>query len=501
MAGPAYILPAPVGGWDTRSALSAMKPDRAVIMDNWVPGSEKVTLRRGSEAHATGMTNDVDTLIPYVATTGTGKLFAVNAGNIYDVSSAGAVGAAAVTGLSNSRWQYCQMTTTGGQFLFCVNGADAPRTYDGSAWAATALSASGLTQANLIWCNTHQRRLWFGMKESLSAWYLAVNSISGTVTEFPLGGLAKKGGYIMAMGTWSRDAGDGPDDAAVFLTSEGEVILYSGTDPASAWSLVGVFSIGKPIGRRCMIKAGADLLMLTQDGVVSAASILTMDRTQVERVALTAQINPTFNASVRDYKSSFGWEPFLYPKGAMLIVNVPQASEYHQYIFNTLTGAPSRFTGLDAKCWALLNDNAYFGTSDGRVVKFDTGTDDDGDNIEGDLLQAFTDFGTPGRVKRFTEVEPIFQSVGNPNAALDMNVDFQIAQPTATAQASAVSSARWGVSKWGIGTWGSDTQIYKGRRGVRGLGRTGALRIRVSDAYSRPSLLATYYYYTLGGAV
>jgi hypothetical protein len=43
------------------------------------------------------------------------------------------------------------------------------------------------------------------------------------------------------------------DDYAAFITSEGQVAVYSGADPASSttWSLVGVFDIGAPIGRRC----------------------------------------------------------------------------------------------------------------------------------------------------------------------------------------------------------------------------------------------------------
>ena len=52
--------------------------------------------------------------------------------------------------------------------------------------------------------------------------------MSGAATEFPLGGIASKGGFIQAMGTWTRDSGAGADDVAVFVTSEGEAILAEG---------------------------------------------------------------------------------------------------------------------------------------------------------------------------------------------------------------------------------------------------------------------------------
>jgi len=493
-------IPAPVGGWNTRDAIADMPDNHAVIMDNWFPDTEKVTLRRGSIEYATGLTGDVETLLEYVPLTGSGKLFACANGDIVDVSDSGAVGAAEVSGLSNDRFQQVQIGTTGGQFLLVMNGEDTPRTYNGSSWANASIT--GPTAASLIWCNLHQRRLWVGEKNSLDAWYLAVNSIAGTATKFPLAGVARRGGYLMGMGTWTRDAGDGQDDVAIFITSEGEVIIYAGTDPASAstWELIGVFQIGKPIGRRCFIKAGADLVIVTQDGFVTAASVLTLDRSQSERVALSAQIDKSVNSAVRDYGSLFGWQPFLYPRGQMLIFNIPQSGEYHQFVFNTLTGAPARFTGLNAICWGLLNDEPFFGVN-GAVHKFDTGTNDDGSAIAGDVLQSFSYFKTPGNNKAFKLVEPIFESVGNPNAALDLNLDFQVKAPTGVASASPVTSATWGVSKWGVGTWGTDGQVYRGWRGVRGIGRAAALRVRVSDTASRPSWVATNYTYVPGGQI
>ncbi|MDA0337242.1 MAG: hypothetical protein O2782_18930 [bacterium] len=490
-----------MGGWDTLNALADMPVQNAVILDNWFPSTDKVTLRKGYTSHATGMSGDVETLLAYTPATGTGVLFAANGGNIFDVTAAGAVGAAVVSGKSNGRWQQTQITSPGGHFLFAVNGTDTPQTYDGSAWADSTIT--GPTIANLIWANNHQRRLWFGEKDSLTAYYLAVNSIAGAATAFPLGGLASLGGYIMAMGTWSRDSGAGADDAAVFLTSEGEAVVYAGTDPASAatWSLVGVFRIGKPIGRRCMIKLGADLVIVTQDGFVAASQILLADRSQAETVAISQQINKAVNDAVQAGSSLFGWQPFIYPKGTMLLFNIPDSSvEAEQFVFNTITRAPCRFTGINAACWALLNDAPYFGgQADGTVYKFDDGFADNNEAIAADALQAFNDFGSPGANKRFTLVEPIFQSNGAPSVALNLNVDYQVRRATAVASTAAETSAKWGISKWGIGLWGSASQTYRGWRGIRGIGRSASLRVRISSSVNQPSWLATNWLITPGG--
>lgn len=490
----------PVGGWDTRNALADMPPQNAIVLDNWFPTTDRVILRRGSAEHASGMSGNVNTLLEYTAPDGSPELFAANGSNIFDVTSSGAVGSAVVTGLSNDQFQQTQITTSGGSFLFAVNGADGARTYNGTTWGTASIT--GPAAANLIWCNLHQRRLWFGEAGSLTAWYLPVNSISGAASSFDLGAVASRGGFLMAMGTWTRDAGDGSDDVAVFLTSEGEAIVYQGTDPANiaTWALIGVFTIGEPIGRRCMIKAGSDLVMITQDGFVSASATLALDRSQTERAAISAQINEAVNVAVRANRASFGWQPIIYPRGQWLLFNVPQAGgQFHQYVFNTITGAPCRFTGMNARCWGMLGDEIYFGTADGTVVKADTGTDDVCCDIEGDALQAFSYFRSPGRYKAFKRVEPVFQSADDPQAALDLNIDFQVKRPTGVPSQSGSGAARWGISRWGIGTWGSPQQIWRGWRSVEGAGRAAGIRVRVNSRTATPSWIATNFLYETGG--
>lgn len=493
--------PPPVGGWDTRNALADMPITNAAVLDNWFPRTDDVQVRKGYAEHASGVGAAVETLLHYEALDGSDEMFACGNTAIYDVTSSGAVGAAAVSGLTNDRWQSTGIGTAGGQFLFCCNGADTPQTYDGSAWANTTLT--GPTVTDVIWCNLHQRRLWLGEVAQLSAWYLAVNSITGAATEFSFAGVAGLGGFVMNMGTWTRDAGDGADDVAVFLTSEGEAILYQGTDPgdAAAWSLVGVFRIGKPIGRRCMIKAGADLIMVTQDGFVAASSILSADRSQADRVAISAQINSAVNTAVKSHGARFGWQPFIYPKGTQLLFNVPQsATTAHQYVFNTITNAPCRFTAIPALCWSLMDDDPYFGASDGKVYKYDSGFTDDGSDIAVDAIQAFSAFKSPQTNKQFTRIKPIFKGLVEPSVAVDVNTDFQVVNTSpAYYTPGSTQTGRWGIGLWGIALWGGENEVFGNWRGVRGYGRTGGLRIRATINASQPSWLATYWMFVPGG--
>lgn len=112
-------LPAPVGGWNARDSLANMAPTDAVTLDNLFPGVSSVSLRGGYAKHATGMTGQVESLLVYNGGA-TDKMFAAVGGDIFDVTNAGAVGAAAVTGLTNNRWEYTNITTAGGSYLYAL---------------------------------------------------------------------------------------------------------------------------------------------------------------------------------------------------------------------------------------------------------------------------------------------------------------------------------------------------------------------------------------------
>lgn len=496
-------LKPPIGGWDARNPLVDMPEVNAIVLDNWFPDTSKVTQRKGHASFSTGMTGNVDSLLVYTPTTGVQKMFAANNNAIYDVSAGGAIGASVASGFTNNQWQYTNIGSAGGQFLFACNGANTAQTYNGTVWAASTLT--GPTLANLVWCNTHQRRMWVGEKESLVAYYGGIDSIAGAFTAFPLYGIANKGGYIMGMGTWSRDSGAGSNDYAVFVTSEGQAIIYEGTDPSASatWSLVGVFDIGKPIGRRFFTKIGSDLLMITQDGFVLASVIVATDSATIADTAISAQIRGAVNAAVRDYGSNFGWQPIIYPQGRMILFNIPvDGSTSHQYVFNSITKAPCRFKGMNAQCWAVFNKELYFGGKDGKIYKADTGTSDNGGNIIFDCVPAFSYFGSRNGLKKFNLCQPLFESDSLIAPAIDLCVDYKILQNEALAVTIPSTAGLWDTALWDVGTWGGDADIYKAWRSLRGsVGYCAALRMRVQSNAVTASWLATQFIYENGNGI
>ena len=118
-------VPAPVRGLNYRDALAAMRPDDALLLENLVCRPSYLECRKGWTPHVTGITGTVETLMTYSKPDGTDQLIGVAGTSMYNVTAAGAVGAAVVTGLTNAQWAYTQVSNTAGNFLICVNGVDA----------------------------------------------------------------------------------------------------------------------------------------------------------------------------------------------------------------------------------------------------------------------------------------------------------------------------------------------------------------------------------------
>jgi hypothetical protein len=263
-----------------------------------------------------------------------------------------------------------------------------------------------------------------------------------------------------------------------------------------------VFQLGKPLGRRCFVKAGADLLIITEEGVVPLASILSIDRSQSERVALTSQVNKAFNDYVRSYGSLFGWDALIYPRRTMLLFNVPTSSSTaDQIVFNTITRKPCRFTSIPAICWGMRGNDPYFGSSNGTVYKFDGDvTSDAGTNINTDAVQAFSRFGTQ-LSKRFTLARPVFEANTIPAIAVEMNVNYERRPPESVPTSLAGNGGLWDTAVWDVDVWGGDADIYNGWIGITGVGKTGALRIRTASTALTAAWIATEFQYVPSGTM
>jgi len=470
---------APIGGLNTRDAVDLMPQTDAIRLDNFFPGSTDVSLRKGYTNHVTGLPSTVQSLLTYNSPT-VNKLFAASNNAIYDVTSSGSVGSAVVSSMTNSKWESVNFTTSGGSFLFIVNGADSARYYNGSSW--TVPSINHITSSDIINITVFKERLFFVMKDSLKFAYLAVNSVSGNSTVFDLGSIFNKGGYLVTAGTLTRDGGSGSDDYIAFITSEGEVAVYQGTDPSSAssWALVGVFKIARPIGKRCIVNVGPELIVITESGFVPLTQMYAENESNYSK-AISDKISGSILTAVTNFKSTFGWEALIYPKGQFGLFNVPNgvSGEFVQFVVNLSTGAWGRFTGQDAYCWGLLNGDLYFGGNT-KVYKADNGLSDAGVQIQGNAKTAFVYYGGRGTSKRFTAIRPIVSSDADLPVSIGFDVDFNDGTSTYTPSSATTTGADWDTATWDVAEWAGTIASQLVWRSVADIGWNAAIRIQTS---------------------
>lgn len=481
----ATSVPAPVGGLNDRDSIADMPPTDAVVLENWWPYPSYVGIRKGSQEHATGFTNPVETLVEYLPTSGQSELFAAAGGSIFDVTSAGAIGTAVVTGLSSARWQDANITTAGGSFLYLVNGVDKPQLYNGTTWVAvdgvSVPAITGVTTTDLVHICVFKSRIYFVIKDSMEIAFLPVGQIGGAAGFLDLASVFRNGGSIQACYTWTVDAGDGADDHFVVMTTNGEVAIYRGSNPGSTgdFAIIGVFQLGKPIGRRCATKYGGDLAVNTTEGVFPLGRGL-LSSSVDRRVALTDKIQNSVSQDSALYFPNFGWQLCLFPDATMMILNVPVQGGSYQYAQNTITGAWAKFTGWNANVWLHASTGLYYADNT-KVYRAWVGNLDGTTPIQADCLPAFNYFGNKAFNKYFTMVRPYILTSGRPSILYSLNTDYLLQPAQGTLNFTPPTGMVWGGMVWGSMVWGGGLTSATGWNTTGAVANSAAIRLRVQN--------------------
>ena len=349
----------------------------------------------------------------------------------------------------------------------------------------TTIGITGVNSNTFINVNLFKNRLYFTEKDSMNCWYLPVNSIGGAASPLYFGSIARNGGYLQAMGTWTLDAGQGADDYAVFVTSMGEVIVYNGTDPSNAdtWVLKGVWQLGQTFSRRCFFKWAGDILLLTQDGLVPLASALQSSRLD-PRINITDKIYYAVSQAATTYYANFGWQVNYFASENMLILNIPIDGGTQQFVMHTITKSWGQFTGIPANCWETSGSNGMFFGGDGYVAQFYTSSSDAGSNIVATAQQAYSYFDSVGQLKRFTLVRPILQTDnGLPTVLCGISTDFDTVPLTSQIafNPSALDIGVWDTGLWDDTNWGGNLVVTKFWQGVTGTGFAGSINLNVAS--------------------
>lgn len=458
-------LSPPVRGLTLSENLALMQPGGALQLDNWWPTSTGVRLRGGCDQHATTGTR-VRSMFTYT-TSDASELFAATSSAIYNVTSPASptvAPTADVTGRTTGYYSTVQFATAGGEFLYAVNGTDSALLYDGSAWTTiTGVSTpaiTGVTTSTLSQVWSYASRVWFTQVDTLNAWYLPVDSIGGAATQFSLAGVFKKGGSLLFGATWSMDAGDGLDDKCIFVSTEGEVAVYEGTDPSSAgtWRIVGVYQITKPLGINATMQAGGDLLIATELGILPVSSAIQKDPSALNLANVARQIKADWD--LERARRPGNWELVKWPSRSLMMVIMPSVNstlDRVMYVCHIETGAWARTTGWRAQCAAVLGDDAYFADISGNVYKMDTTGSDNGAPFTGTWVGGFDPLDAPGQFKTVLQARPVFKSNSEFTPQFSMSTDYKVVVPNEPNSSSVTATSVWDTSVWDTDVWFDDS--------------------------------------------
>lgn len=458
-------FPAPVRGLVLNENESYMQPGGAVVVDNWRPTLKGVAVRGGhTQWAALPETTPVISMFSYKSGA-IAKMFAGNATKLYDVTTVTPV--VVKTGQGDGNYSASQLANSGGDFLIAVNDSgDFPLRFDGTTW--TVLNADQINGPvgttvehgrNLVHVCKYRNRWFFIESNSMNAWYLGLNSVSGTLQQIPLSGAATKGGKLLYCATWSIDAGDGIDDKIVFGTDLGEIIVFTGSDPSTAasWRQEGRYDMSPPLGKNATLQVGGDLLVACVDGILPTSGAITKDRAELELAAISRSIKTMWRDEVNAKRAS-PWTMCKWDEYGAIFVTLPMgtAGNTRCLTVNAATGAWARYTGWDAMAFAKLGANMFFGTQGGKIMQADQTGKDNGSPYVCTLVGGWEVFQSPSQTITWKQARASFSSrSGEPfQPQLAATTDYVVSIPTPpSAGADPGVLDLWDQGLWDVALW------------------------------------------------
>lgn len=480
-------FPAPVLGWVSAQNQAAAKPGTALVLENWFPTTTGIELMAGSQKHGTASTTlPCRSLMTYIGTSGQ-EMFGATATEIFDLSAPAdpdVAPAAAVSGRTDGYYSSANFVTVAGNYMYACNDTDEPLIYNGATWTTvTAVSTpaiTGVTGGNtgMTHVSVYRNRLAFA--KGTSVWFLPVDVIGGAAIEVSLAGVFKRGGTVLFTASWSQDSGAGLDDKFVVVSTKGEFAVYQGSDPSSStdWSIVGVYDFPAPMGKNGFMRAGGDLLVLTEAGMVSIGQAVVKDVAALGMAAVSRNIQPDWIYDARQ-RSGLPWEVVKWPARNRAIISCPVTGDDTTtppwcYVVNLETGAWAKRTGWNTRCLTLFGEFVYFGSNNGAVYQADITGADDGEIYYAKAVLAWDHIGAPGYEKSILSARGQFVTQNTFIPQISVSTDYTIALPSPPNVSTDIDSPGvWDVGVWDVAKWDSGlTPVAQNTRWVS-VGQSG----------------------------
>ena len=485
-----------------------MEPQYALELVNVFPGNGAPTVRLGYQQFADlGTATPVPFVAPLNKANNTSILVAATSSALYAMNSAGTV--TNVTGSTtptSGEWQ----TVTFNNRMFLCNGSDTVQVWDGTAATFSDSTFTGVALNTLINVTAYKERLYFVEKNSCRIWYGNFQAVGASaLTSFDLSYVFTRGGFTVAVGSFSNTTSTSSQEYFWALSSEGEIVFYSGTyaGDAATWGLVARYVIGKPLGYRAYVRVNNDIWIITEQGLVPLSGLFQSDPEQALNI-VSYRINPMISDAASVFTFDHQWTGFFWPQGRRVYISIPttgNACTFLVYSLDTKGWTQFRlYTDQHAFSSCVFNKLPFYASATGIIWQGETGQSDAlsggvGESIAFSGRTAFSFFGSRSNYKAFKDIRPLLKTRRGVSLNIGLDTDFKQGSAITSATSPVGSYTAWG-SPWGS-PWSSGVEYTFDRFATKGQGHSAAIRFGGSLKNTTMQILGFEIRYDMGGQV
>lgn len=424
---------------------------------------------------------------------------------IWRIESDGSSGTLYVHGVTGGPFQDGEALTDAGGGAATVSGENLP-------YLLGPTFPNGLTTADMSFVWVYKNRLYFAQKDTLDAWYLEVDNVGGEATKFPMAGIFALGGTLLFGNRWSLSSGGegGLSEQNAFVSSEGEVAVFQGFSPSdtATWSQVGVYRVGKPLGKNAFVRGAGDLAIATSIGLVPLSKAIELDLTALTTASISYPIADAWGTAI-DQRGLSSWVGEIWPEQKLSIFVPPvglSGLPPTAFVANTETGAWGRITGWDIKCMEVFEGRLFFGSANGGVFLANETGLDDGIPYTGTVIPLFDDYGAPAARKMPRVGRYITRAAAKVSPHISWQGDFDESLPSAPDATPIEVASVWGQAIWGQSQWVERAPriLNDAWQSVGGSGYTGALAYQVTSGEVTPlddEIISAEVLYEIAGSI
>lgn len=458
------VLSSHIKGLNLKLPLDSMPADTCFVMDNLIPDTDGDRLRPGFDILELAELGEVVPKYISKFISGSNKHLVLKGDDdtfySFDPETKDQIASLATsTDYEISSGQFTD--GAGGQLLFiCEETEGKIITYNGVNFSSTGSFTipSGVKPSRPT---SFKNRLYFINKGTTSIYYGGVQAVSGTLTLFDVSSFMSLGGYIVGLVNWRQNSSVGIQNVLAIITSEGEVLVYSGTSPeATDWQLNGVYTIPRPIGKNFYELFASDVFITTENGVFLLSQIIPQDGQNVS--AVSDAINPAFYSIDSTYKDIVS-PVWLKTLGLVFVIY----GDNKIFAYNVRTGAWCNIVGYNAVQIVEIGSDVIFLNSSDELMKITPGVYTDYPNNtpisyykQGAFIKS-----QDGTINQVLRVKPWVKSLTAITIYKRIMTDF-IGDTSGIIATNngATSTSMWDVAEWDTSFWTSEGVLdkYKG---------------------------------------